>query len=138
MLLFRITERKDDNMEQLQTSPNSTCPPLTQNGPELIFETAVAEAVNDILSTLGESTKQAIYNHLKNTYGIGKDDIPRKIDAFATAIEETFGSVGKVIEIKIIERLHSQYIDFRYTPKNGTLDFVEYVTHLRNRFEPKA
>lgn len=122
-------------MEMPQTL--SPCSPLVRE-PEVVFEAAVVKAVNDILSALGESAKQAIYTHLKNTYGISKDDIPSKIEAFSNAIEETFGTVGKVIEIKIIERLHSQYVDFRYAPKNGELDFVEYVTHLRNRLEPKA
>ena len=105
---------------------------------EMDFEVAIGQAVNDILSSLGENTKQAIYSHLKNVYGINKDDIPCKIGAFANAIEETFGSVGKLIEIRIIEKLHSQYADFRFAPKNGRLDFVEYVSCLQNRLEPKA
>ncbi len=105
---------------------------------EMDFEIAIAEAVNDILTSLGENTKQAVYSHLKNAYGINKDDIPCKIGAFANAIEETFGSVGKLIEIKIIEKLHSQYTDFRFAPKNGTLDFVEYVSCLQSRLQPKA
>jgi len=112
---------------------------LIENEPaQAIFEAAVVQAVNDILSTLGENAKETIYSHLKNSYGINKEEIPSKIEAFANAIEETFGVVGKLIEIKIIERLHSQYKDFRYAPKNGKLDFVKYVTTLRNHLEPKA
>ena len=102
------------------------------------FEDAVGQAVNAILSSLGESTKQAIYSHLENAYGINKDDIPGKIEVFAKAIEETFGLVGKLIEIKIIENLHSQYVDFHFAPKNGELDFVEYLTHLQNSLELKV
>jgi hypothetical protein len=105
---------------------------------ELIFEAVVGQAVDDTLSALGESPKQAIYRHLKIVYGINKEDIPYKIEAFASAIEQTFGSVAKLIEIKIIERLHSQYEDFCYVPKNQELDFVEYITDLQSRLEPKA
>jgi len=123
-------------MKQHQAVIGSSCLPLIHSNPESIFEETMVEAVNYILTALGESTKQAIYAHLKNSYGISKDDIPRKIDVFANAIEETFGSVGKVIEIKIIERLHSQYADFRYTPENGELDFAEYMINLRNRLDP--
>jgi hypothetical protein len=103
-----------------------------------MFEAVVAQAVDDFLSSLGESAKQAVYSHLKNAHGISKEDIPYKIEAFASAIEETFGSVAKLIEIKIIENLHSQYRDFQYAPRNGELDFVEYVTDLQNGLELKA
>jgi hypothetical protein len=118
----------------------STCSSfsLSDEQGEVGFEEAVGKAVNDILTALGENTKQVIYSHLKNSYGLSKDEIPGKIETFSTAIEETFGSVGKLIEIKIIEKLHSQYVDFRFAPKNGKLDFVEYITCLQNRLEPKA
>lgn len=112
---------------------------LTDNEPdEEMFEVNVARAVDDFLSSLGESAKQAVYSHLKNAHAINKEDIPCKIEEFAYAIEETFGSVAKLMEIKIIENLHSQYADFRYAPKNGELDFVEYVTELQNDLEPKT
>lgn len=102
-----------------------------------MFETAFACAVDDLLSSLGESAKQAIYGHLKNAHGISKEDIPCKIETFANAIEETFGAVAKVMEIKIIEKLHSEYADFHYSPKTGELNFVEYVTGLQNDLELK-
>jgi hypothetical protein len=105
---------------------------------EAIFEATVGQAIDETLSALGESPKQAIYSHLKIVYGISKEDIPNKIEAFASALEQTFGSVAKLIEIKIIEKLHSQHEDFRYTPKSGKLDFIEYITDLQNRLEQKA
>jgi predicted butyrate kinase (DUF1464 family) len=124
----------------VQSEILSPCSFLIENEEqvEMCFEAAVGLAVNDILTALGENTKQAIYNHLKNVYGLNQDEIPRKIKTFSSAIEETFGSVGKLIEIKIIEKLHSQYADFRFAPKNGKLDFVEYMTCLQNRLEPKV
>ena len=126
-------------MGQTQALLGSSCSFLIKNeSVELIFEVMVGQAVDDALSALGESPKQAIYRHLKIVYGINKEDIPNKIDAFANAIEQTFGSVAKLIEIKIIERLHSQYEDFCYIPKNRQLDFVEYIIDLQDRLEPKA
>ena len=124
-------------MLQPQTISSSLSFPILLDEPELNFEGAVTEAVDDILSSLGQNAKQAIYNHLESAFGISKEDIPRKIKIFADAIEETFGSAGKVIEIKIIEKLHAQYADFSYTPKSKELDFVEYVTHIRDHFEPE-
>jgi hypothetical protein len=125
-------------MGQPQALLSTSCSLLIKNEPvEVIFEDMVGQAVDDTLSALGESPKQAIYRHLKIVYGINKEDIPTKIEAFASAIEQTFGSVAKLIEIKIIERLHFQYEDFCYVPKDGELDFVEYLADLQTRLEPK-
>jgi len=126
-------------MGQPRTLLASSCSLLMKNEPvEVIFEATVGQAIDDTLSALGESPKQAIYRHLKIVYGISKEDIPNKIEDFASAIEQTFGSVAKLIEIKIIEKLHFQYEDFCYVPKNRQLDFVEYISDLQNRLEPKA
>ena len=105
-------------------------PAITQSANNFGFEDIVAKAVNDILSALGEDAKQAIYRHLENSCGISRTDIPNRIEDFANAIENTFGTVGRLIEIKIIERLHVLCSDFHYVPKNGQLDFVEYVKDL--------
>jgi len=130
---------KDDKMSRPQTLLSRPCTLLIKNEPgEAIFEVAVGQAIDEILSALGENSKQAIYSHLKMVYGIDKEDIPYKVEDFAKAIEQTFGSVAKVIEIKIIERLHSQYEDFCYAPKNRELDFAEYITDMQNCLEPKV
>jgi hypothetical protein len=126
-------------MGQPQTLLSPSCALLMKNQPlEAIFEAMVGRAVDDTLSALGDSPKQAIYRHLKIVYGINKEDIPNKIDAFANAIEQTFGSVAKLIEIKIIENLHSEYEDFCHVPKNNELNFVEYITDLQSRLEQKT
>ena len=124
-------------MENLTLS-DPACQAFLNSESEVVFESAVTQAVNDIFSALGENSKQAIYSRLENRYGLCKEDIPTKIEDFARAIEETFGAVGKLIEIKIIERLHEQYADFRYSPKSGQLDFVEYITNLQSCLDGKA
>jgi nucleoside-diphosphate-sugar epimerase len=112
---------------------------LTQNEePEILFETVIAHAIDDVLSALGDASKQAIYRHLKNNYGINENEIPYKIEDFARAIEQTFGSVAKLIEIKIIERLHAKYKDFSYVPEKGELNFVEFVYNLQHRLQLEA
>jgi hypothetical protein len=96
---------------------------------------AITEAIDYILSTLGNTNKQTIYCLLDNKYGIKKEEIPHKIGEFSDAIEQTFGSVAKLIELKIIERLHFKYRDFSYVPINGELDFGEFVSNLQRYLE---
>jgi len=125
-------------MRQSETLLDPSCIFSAENEPvEIIFEDAVGRAVDDIFSTLGENPKQAIYRHLKTVYGIEKEDIPHKIDVFANAIERTFGLAGKAMEIKIIERLHSRHGDFRFSPKSGELNFVDYIADLQRSLQPK-
>jgi len=123
-------------MGQPQTILRASYSFLTQSEePETLFETVMAQAIDDVLSDLGNTRKQAIYRHLKNNYGINENEIPYKIKDFARAIEQTFGSVAKLIEIKIIERLHAKCKDFAYTPKKGELNFVEFVYNLQHHLE---
>ena len=137
-MLFN-TLRAENKMEKPQVFINPSYIAIAkEESTEEPFEAALVQAVNDIFSVLGESVKQSIYGHLRTVYGINKDEIPNKIEVFASAVEETFGSVGRLIEIKIIERLHSKYVDFCYFPPNGDLDFVGYVSSLRDNLEIKA
>lgn len=104
---------------------------------ETHFETAVTQAINDVLSALGAANKQAIYRHLKNHYGIDENEIPNQIEDFATAIEQIFGPVAKLLEIKIIEQLHGKYKDFAYSPEKAELDFSEFVNSLQEYLQLK-
>ena len=105
---------------------------------ETRFEKAVTEAVDESLSALGNCSKQTIYRHLENKYGIRKEEIPRKIAGFAHAVEETFGSVAKLIEIKIIKNLHSKNRSFHYATNRDELRFIEFINSLRNYLDSQV
>ncbi|MGB9135567.1 MAG: hypothetical protein WCC63_08335, partial [Candidatus Bathyarchaeia archaeon] len=62
------------------------------------FKKLLLEAVEESLSTLGETPKQAIYYHLKEAFKIGRQEIPDKIDEFVFAIEDIFGQGAKLLE----------------------------------------
>ncbi len=126
-------------MSQELTVSDVPCSFLVQN--ELLktdFEMGVTEAIDEIFLSFGNVVKPAIYRHLENSYGIKKEEIPFKIEDFANALEQTFGSVAKLIEIKIIERLHAKHKDFFYIPKKEELNFVEFVSNLQNYLESQV
>jgi len=95
-----------------------------------IFEKLLLEAVDEALSSLGASSKQAIYFHLENTFDINKPDIPHKIEEFANAIEKIFGPGAKFLEIQIMKRLYKKVGPFKYFPERGLI-FTEYVAAAR-------
>ena len=95
------------------------------------FEKLLLEAIDEGLSSLGESSKQAIYFHLDNRFHIKKHEIPLKVEDFMDAIEKIFGLGANFLEILIMKRLHEKIgVALRF---NETADFTfsEYVTVAR-------
>ncbi len=98
------------------------------------FDITLLETVDEIFASFGNSCKESIYFHLKNTFNISKQEIPLRIQDFANALEQLFGEGAKFIELKIIETLHKKTPNFVYAPPNENLVFADYVTSLRRFF----
>jgi hypothetical protein len=96
------------------------------------FENLLLEAVDEGLSSLGDSPKQAIYFYLEKTFKIKKPDIPNKIEEFANALEKIFGHGAKLLEIQIMKRLYEKFGHaFEYFSEKDDLRFVEYMEAAR-------
>jgi len=92
------------------------------------------EAVDEGLSSLGDSAKQAVYFHLEETFDINKRDIPSKIEEFAFAIEKIFGLGAKPIEVLIMQRLYDKVGGIVEYSEHKDLVFTEYIRAARQRF----
>lgn len=91
------------------------------------------EAVDESLSSLGESSKQSIYFHLDNSFNIKKQEIPNKVEAFVDALEKIFGLGADFIESLILKRLAEKIeLDSKWRPKELTL--AEYVNVAKQSF----
>ena len=95
------------------------------------MKATLLSAVDESLSSFGDSFKQVIYFQLANTYHIKKHEIPNKINEFADAIEEIFGIGAKLIEMKIIKALYEKVEGFTYIAEKEDLIFTEYIENLR-------
>jgi hypothetical protein len=69
------------------------------------FEKLLVEAIDESLSSLGESPKQAILFHLENTFNIKKQEISNKIEGFDDALKKTFGLGADFLEALILKKL---------------------------------
>ncbi len=98
------------------------------------FEKLLLEAIDEGLSSLGDSAKHAIYFHLENTFNISRRDIPSKIEEFADALEKIFGLGAKPIEILIIRRLNEKVGGVVEYPQHKDLVFTEYIAAARQSF----
>ncbi len=90
------------------------------------FEKLLLEAVDEQLTSLGESSKQALYFHLEKGFNIKKHEIPRKTEAFVGAMEKILGQGADYLEILIMKRLHSK-IGLEVKLSTPNLTFTEYV-----------
>lgn len=99
-----------------------------------IFERLLLVAVDEGLSSLGESSKQAIYSHLDKQFNIKKQEIPNRIEAFTGAIENIFGPGANLLEIVIMKHLHQKVRKDVSGNLSENLSFIEYVDAVERDF----
>ena len=96
------------------------------------FEDVLLEAIDEGLSLLGESSKQALYFHLEKTFKMNRLDIPYRIEEFTDAVEKIFGSGAKILEIQIMKHLFKKVgYTFKHYPKQKNLAFTEYIAAVK-------
>ena len=117
-----------------QTKQNATCTLQLRKNPKSTedeFKAAIIETVEESFSSFCNIDKEAVYLHLENTFKIQKREIPCKIESFADALEQMFGSGAKLLEIRMIASLHKRIPEFVFFPKKGDVCFKEYMASLR-------
>lgn len=101
------------------------------------FDKLLLEAVDEGLSSLGESSKQAIYFHLAKGFNVKRNAIPFEIVAFAEAIEKIFGLGANFLEVLIMKRLHEKIgVVFDWNESKKFV-FAEYVMAAKRKFEER-
>lgn len=98
------------------------------------FDELLLEAVDEVLSSLGKSPKQAIYFYLEEHFQLRKNEIPCNVVGFADAIEKIFGLCASFLEILIMKRLHEKVGDDFKWRLSKDLKFIEYVEAVRQDF----
>jgi len=98
------------------------------------------EAIDEGLSSIGESSKQAIYFHLKKGFNVKKHETPYKIEDFAREIERIFGLGADFLEILIIKNLYEKVGRTVHLLEPKDFVFTEYVAATKRSFtrEKKA
>lgn len=97
------------------------------------FERFLSEAVDEALSSLGETMKQAVYNRLEESFKITKPEIPYRIEDFAGALEETLGGEAYSLETLIVNLLNEKVGKILKRDEFEGLSFAERVKRTRER-----
>lgn len=98
------------------------------------FEKLLLEAVDDALSSLGGSAKQAIYFHLENKFQIAKNDIPYHPEDFADGLGKIFGLGARFLEILIMKKLYEKTGQPVEWIEGKELLLVEYIMAAKQSF----
>ena len=102
------------------------------------------EAIDETLSSLGETPKKAIYYQMETAFNIKTKEIPNKIDDFSRALEQIFGLGARHLEILFMKNLHAKVEVTCKWPTYGwplskwivpEMTFQEYVYLMRQNFE---
>lgn len=72
------------------------------------FDKLFLEAVDDALSSLGDSARQSIYFHLESKFKIPRNEIPYRFQDFAAGLEKIFGVGARFLEILIMKKLYEK------------------------------
>jgi hypothetical protein len=109
------------------------------NGIHRSFCDTLLEAIDEAFSSLGESSKTAIYIHLENSMGIKKQEIPFRIDDFQKALETIFGLGARLLEILFVKNLHEKIkTTYKWDMPRWVvpeLTFKEYLRLVKVEFE---
>ena len=105
--------------------------------PKKCFDKLLLEAVDEGLSSLGESSKQAIYFHLAKSFNVRRSNIPSEIETFAKAIEKIFGLGANFLEVLIMKRLHEKTGGVFDWNESEKFVFAEYVMAAKKNFEER-
>lgn len=104
--------------------------------PQMNLRKILLEAVEEGLSCLGDSPKQAIFFHLETSFEISKDNIPTNLTEFSKALEKIFGPGAVYLEKLIAKRLYEKLgLEFE---EAENWDFLEYVNSARERLPFKG
>lgn len=102
--------------------------------PENDFERLLLLAVDQALTSLGESSKQAIYFYLDKNFSIKRQEIPYKIEPFKEALEEIFGVGASFLEVLIMKRLYETIGGNFEWNESQEFTFTEYVAAAKRAF----
>lgn len=97
------------------------------------FNQLLLECVDDGLSVLGHEPQQAVYHFLLTICSLPREEVPNRVEDFASGLKKALGGASKVIERVILRKLFERTGSvFREIPDSS---FNEYVADARRRFE---
>lgn len=100
------------------------------------FDKLLLSAIDEALTSLGESVKQSIYFHMEHKFNLSRDAIPMNLEEFQEGLERIFVTGARFIEILIMKNLDLK-VGLPVKIEGEQLEFVKYVAAVRKDFKKK-
>jgi len=98
------------------------------------FNRLLAKAVDESLSFLGESAKYSIYFHLEYSFGLRREEIPKRPEIFAEKLESLLKDGSIYIERLILKRLYESVgLELKCKENYSFLDYINEVKELLSK-----
>ncbi|MGD0636819.1 MAG: hypothetical protein ABSA72_02095 [Nitrososphaerales archaeon] len=68
-----------------------------------VFESKVLKCIDEGLGAIGENTNHTVYWHMEHTFGLRREEIPRRPEVFLKSIRAMFGQGASILE-RAVER----------------------------------
>ena len=93
------------------------------------FSALLLEAIDEALTDLlGKKAREAVYDYLERNCLVARNELPTRLEAFLTLLDDTFGKGSKTIGRVVARRLYSKLEwEFIEVPGYELVDYVEAV-----------
>jgi len=99
------------------------------------FRKALLEAVNDCLLVIGESLGEALLYHIEKNFGIRRQDIPERLEAFHEAMKLLLDEGATVIDILVTKRLYDRLgLNYERHENWTIVDYVNYAVNAKRGY----
>lgn len=98
------------------------------------FTKVLLAAIDQGLSSLGDSPKQAIFYHLESSFQLKREEIPQNLTEFKQALGRIFGPGAPYLEKLILKSLYEK-LGLNFEDHDGT-DLVVCADDARKRIRP--
>ena len=111
------------------------------------FDVLLIESIDETLSSLGEPVKNAIYQHLAQSFKMSKNSIPNHIEEFSQILHKIFGLGASRLEIKFMKNLNSKinanivWKQYEWPLSKWIvmeMSFDDYIRKVRIEYEKQA
>jgi len=95
------------------------------------FNDTLVESIDEtIAALLSREVVNALYSHLEEAHSISKDEIPNRLEALVSTLEQIFGgpssrTISKAIAKKLYAKLELTFPDVHDNPGRTLLEYVE-------------
>jgi len=93
------------------------------------LEKAVLEAVDETFLYLGDSVRRSLYYYLENHHGVGRGEVPFKLEGFVEGLRSIFGEGTNLLVKMIAKRIYGK-LGLPFDEKTGW-SLIDYVEHAR-------